>query len=123
MFNPYANLPEGLKIFDSTSLAEAEGLAAGLTRQEVLDYFAVDESVLNSHPLDLDLFDKTYRRGRTIAKRVACDYLFVAMKGRNGAAAALAYLRQVGQEWPQAALDTSSSKQFSFKVVMDGDDD
>ena len=83
---------------DSAGAKEIERLAAGLSREEVLDCYGVSEEELNQ--CDRDIFDRAYRKGRALAKARAVDALFVQMvSGKDGVKGSLSYLRQLGKEW------------------------
>lgn len=117
--NPYIQLPPDIKIFTAIDLQEVELLSAGMSETEVLDYFNLSDEKLISCPQDKTYFQAAFRRGRSRAKHEAVRCLFAQMKDKGGSAAALAYLRQVGELWPAASLETGTGKNFSFKVVMD----
>ena len=118
-FNPYEAQVGGLNIFDVASLLETEELSAGLSEEEVLDYFAVSAAQLEASPADAAIFRAAFKRGRSIAKSRACYSLFRSMNERGGANASLAYLKQVGEVWPQAELEQGLNKNFNFSVVFD----
>jgi hypothetical protein len=118
-FNPYEAQVKGLNIFDAASLTETEELSAGLSEEEVLDYFAVTQAQLDASPADAAIFRAAFRRGRSIAKSNACVLLFRSMSERGGANASLAYLKQFGEMWPTAELEVGMNKNFSFQVVLD----
>ena len=121
-FDPYLNLAADLKIFDPASLRETEALAACMSIDETLDFFGLSKEQLAQSKPDEEIFTSAWKRGRARAKYEAATHLFAHMKGRGGAQVALAYLRQVAAEWPTAAIEAGSNKNFSFKVIMDGDE-
>lgn len=121
-FNPYEAQEKDLYIFDVASLLETEKLAAGLSEEEVLDYFAVNRNELSTYPKDEAMFKAAFKRGRSIAKMKACGSLFTQMNERGGANASIAYLRQFGEMWPTAEVESGLGKNFSFKVVLGEDD-
>lgn len=86
---------------------------------ETLDYFGLSKEQLAQSKPDEEIFTSAWKRGRAKAKYEAAICLFAHMKGRGGAQVALAYLRQVASEWPTAAIEAGSNKNFSFKVIMD----
>jgi hypothetical protein len=122
LFNPYGNLPKELTIFDEASLLEVEKLAASLSEEETLDFFAIPEERLGKSPADAAIFKAAFKRGRSIAKRNASEHLFSQMKTRNGAPAALAYLRQVADLWPISVGDANDKNNFVFSVDLGRDD-
>jgi len=109
---------DGLEFLKPIELMEIEGMAAGLSEQEVLDYYGLDLAELED-TIDLKWFQKAFRKGRSRAKQAAVQKLFTAMSDRNGAQASIAYLRHFGDKWPQADQAGIGEGKFSFNVVMD----
>jgi hypothetical protein len=117
----YDDLPEDMTIFDEGTLYEVETLSGSLDPSEVLDYYGLSISDLDSSPSDATWFKKAHQRGRTKAKLVASDRLFAQMTSRNGQHACLAYLQRFAKNF-EGNLDTNThqnDKQYSFTVVLD----
>lgn len=104
MYNPYSNLPKELKIFDADALEVVETLSAGLSEEEVLDYFAVTQEQLDESPLDQTIFIAAFKRGKSKAKAEATRLLFRSMADKNGTNAAALYLKTFGAQWADSQL-------------------
>lgn len=114
---PYDDAKE-LEFFSLNDLETVELMSAGMSEEEVLDYFALDLDELDKET-DLKWFSRAFKRGRSVAKRKAVQKLFESMGDRNGSQASIAYLRHFGEKWPNDGSDASSSGKFSFNVVLD----
>jgi len=138
----YENCDEdSLVFFDLHMLAEIEELAIGLSEAEVLDYYALtmddlhtaekmkseddsfDVDDITTAKYDLRWFYISFKRGRTKAKKIACDRLFQNMTNRSGGTqAAVIYLKHFADKFPLNVDDSElnmANKNFSFTVVMD----
>ena len=119
-FNPYNILPPNLKVFDTQSLMDVERLACGLSEEEVLDYFGITQEGLALSLPDQEIFQRAFKRGRTIGKIKALENLFTQMGCKGGTPACLTYLKQISPTW--ASIDegaTLGKKNFIFTVNMD----
>ena len=118
----YDDLPDDMTIFDEGTLYEVETLSGSLDSSEVLDYYGLLLSDLDSSPSDLLWFNRASKRGRTKAKLVASDRLFAQMTSRNGTNAALAYLQRFAKNFEGSLTDDNThqnDKQYQFTVVLD----
>ncbi len=96
---------------------EIQHLAMGQSREEILDYYFLDDEILQEHDYDAWFFEVNFRRGRMLAKQNATASLFDSMKGNS--AASLAYLTRFGKEEWQSDSGTSASHAAEIKVVLD----
>lgn len=92
-----------------------ERLAAGLSKEEVLDCWAVTYDELDQN--DQDLFNRSFKKGRALAKAKAVDSLFSQMNSRDGVKGCLSYLTRVGDVWPTVEEEVKKGK-HSFTLVM-----
>jgi len=104
-----------VSIFSNNDPANIERLAAGLSEVEVLDCWGVAKDELSQN--DLDLFARSFRKGRAMAKARAVDSLFSAMNGRDGVKGALSYLVRVGDVWPTVTEEKKGNGTV-FRIEM-----
>lgn len=91
-----------LEVLDDSILAEIQSFASrGLTKEEILLGYSLDWDRL---PIaDQEAFDEHYNYGRIVGVKAMSDSLFLQAKGRNGTAAALAYLLRFGTKFEPLA--------------------
>lgn len=107
-----------LQFFRETYRFEGEikRLAAGLDREEVLNYYGLTDGVLPEY--DQYFFDICFIRGRMDAKHKAVQRLFDQMgEGRNGTHAALAYLNRFANSFKGEAGKNDIPKAIKIEVV------
>jgi len=115
-----------MTVFNTNDHHDIERYASGLSKDEVLDIWCTTYEELGQQ--DQDYFDRSYKKGRALAKALAVESLFKNMQGKNGVAGPLAYLVRVGDEWPNVTPGTTPAGQlkngeggFSFNVTMPND--
>lgn len=104
--------------FKPDMLAEIETLAAGLSENEIFQYYFTTKEQLK--PEDLKYFHIAFTRGRALAKSRAIEKLFASMGDtKTGTAAALSYLKRFADEFA-VDIDDNEGKEgaFSFQVIM-----
>jgi hypothetical protein len=107
-------------IFSDVDLTRIEGLAAGLSRTEILDIYYIG-SIDELNHIDSVNFEKSYRKGRALAKATAVNALFSQMNSRDGIKGSLSYLIRFGEEWPNIEEESSKNGQHVFKFTINKD--
>ena len=111
-------IQEAVKGFEN--LAEEECIeitlsAKSLSLEECYDSLLIDP--LSLEPAEIKFAEQLHRYGRAIGVKDATENLFYHMKTKNGADAALEYLRQLGGEFSVEVNPTAGGKGgFSFNV-------
>jgi hypothetical protein len=113
---------ENMEFFDAITLDEVQHLAAGLEHEEVLAYYGLTVSEVQTSDQDWFYFCKAYNKGRTDAKRKAVDSLFQSMRSDKGKEASIAYLKHFGSsQWRESKETDGSDKNFKFTVTLPPD--
>ena len=95
---------------------EIKRLAAGLDREEVLNYYGLTEGLLDDY--DQYFFDICFIRGRMEAKHDAVKSLFKQMNdGRGGVQASLTYLGRFANSFQGETGEGSAPKAIRIEVV------
>lgn len=92
-------------------LMQIKDMAAGMTREEVLATFSIDEK--NFSKDEEVYFTEFYNYGRGMAVATVVNNLVESSKGRHGQAAAMAFLRRFAKEF-EGVPEGDSSGSFSF---------
>lgn len=88
-----------LAVLDDSVLAEVQSFASrGLTKEEILLGYSLCWDDLPD--ADRKAFEEHFNYGRVVGVKAMSDSLFLQAKGRNGTAAALAYLLRFGANFP-----------------------
>lgn len=96
-----------LLVFDDSILSEIQSFASrGLTKEEILLGYSIAWEELP--PADQKAFDEYFNYGRIVGVKAMSDSLFLQAKGRNGTAAALAYLLRFGTKFEPIAEGTQA---------------
>lgn len=112
------DLPE-MESLNLTDLNQMAQMAAGLSQDEVLETFSIHRDSLTKD--ELIYFNEFYNYGRGMAKHQAVQSLLAATKGRNGAQAALQYLKRFAKEF-EGDIEGDSSGSFSFQFGQSAPD-
>ena len=97
--------------FKYTDLVLVSEMAAGMTKEEILETFFMKEDDLSKD--EKIAFAEFYAWGRGMAVHQQVQRLLEQSKGRNGTAATMAFLRRFSKEF-EAELDGDGSGSFSF---------
>jgi hypothetical protein len=88
-----------LAVLNDAILDEIQSFASrGLTKEEILMGYTLNWDDLSF--ADKKAFDERFNYGRIVGVKAMSDSLFLQAKGRNGTAAALAYLLRFGANFP-----------------------
>ena len=113
---------KNLTFFDQSDLSEIESFSKGMSKEEVLEYYALTiEDLKDSNKEDYKYFTIAFNRGRSIGKHAAVDALFTQMRQKGGHQPAISYLRRFAQDWPvdDDQIDNESGDgKFTFNVTM-----
>lgn len=96
---------------DYVTLMQIKSMAAGMTREEVLETFSIDEEKFSKD--EKIYFTEFYNYGRGMAVATVVNNLIESSKGRHGQAAAMAFLRRFAKEF-EGVPEGDSSGSFSF---------
>lgn len=95
---------------------EIKSLAAGLDREEVLNYYGLTDGILKGY--DAYFFDICFLRGRMKAKHDAVKHLFTQMRdGKSGTQAALSYLGRFANSFRGEANANSMPKAIKIELI------
>lgn len=111
-------IPKVVVNFDQDRLDTIVYLAKGLSKQEILDYFGIVDTL---NRVELAYFNFAYKKGVSAGKREAMEKLFVGMGDRNGAAHALKYLQTHAERFPDdnsASINPNDDGKFNFTVNL-----
>ena len=103
-------VPE-MDILDHELLMLIKDMAAGMTKEEVLETFSIKLEDLSEE--EQVFFDEFYNYGRGMAVHRVVTNLVESTKGRQGQAAAMSFLRRFAKEF-EGELEGDSSGSFSF---------
>lgn len=114
----YLELKDHLETLSPSDLQNIEDKAKILSFPDCLVWLGMEESDLK--PIELAFAKKAHSRGALDAIHVAAKHLFSNMNTRNGAVAALEYLKATSGTFQVDATPISPSKGggFSFNVTM-----
>jgi hypothetical protein len=88
----------GLTVLNDAILGEVQHFASrGLTREEILEGYSIEWDMLST--ADQKAFKEYYNYGKVVGLKSMSDALFQQAKGKNGTAAALAYLLRFGAKF------------------------
>ena len=104
-------VPE-MDILDMELLTYVKDMAAGMTKEEVLQTFSIDKNDFSEE--EEVFFDEFYNYGRGMAVHKVITNLVESTKGRQGQAAAMSFLRRFAKEF-EGELEGDSSGSFSFR--------
>lgn len=113
------DIPE-MEHLDANVLMDVEAMAAGMSQEEVLDFFDLELSDLD--PTETVYFIKHYKRGKGAAKRQMVEALMAAARGKNGGQYAALFLAKQAEEWPSGKDDLKVGSGFSFTVYANKDE-
>lgn len=105
---------------DANMLMDVEAMAAGMSQEEVLEYFDLELDDLDE--TESIYFVKHYKRGKGAAKRQMVDALMRAASGKNGGQFAALFLSKQAEEWPSGKDDIKAGNGFSFTVYANKDE-
>lgn len=111
-------LPKVVVNFDKDRLDTVVYLAKGLSKQEVLDYFGIIDTL---NRVELAYFNVAYKRGVSAGKRESMEKLFIGMSDRGGAQHALKYLQVHADRFPDdnsSSVNPNDSGKFNFTVNL-----
>jgi hypothetical protein len=100
-----------MDILDYTTLMTIKEMAAGMSKEEILATLSIREKDLSD--TELTYFAEFYAYGRGMTVKTVIDNLVESTKGRQGQAAAMAYLRRFAKEF-EGEVEGDSSGSFSF---------
>lgn len=104
-------VPE-MDILDLEILTMVKDMAAGMTKEEILQTFSIDKDELSEE--EEVFFSEFYNYGKGMAVHKVVTNLVESTKGRQGQAAAMSYLRRFAKEF-EGELEGDSSGTFSFR--------
>ena len=113
-------IPHVVVNFDKTRLDTIVFLAKALSKQEILDYFGIVDTL---NRVELVYFNFAFNKGKSQGKREAMEKLFISMSDRNGGMQALKYLQTHAERFPDddnSGPGTSASDKFKFTVDLSG---
>lgn len=104
--------------FEEGDMLVVEEMAAGMSEQEIFDYFSIDSEA------DLDetekiYFKKHYKKGKSIGKRKMVNAMMKAANMKGGGAVAASFLAKQGEEWKSDGSGAGSGT-FSFTADLGG---
>lgn len=97
--------------FDLIDLMAVNEMAAGMTKDEVLETFNYKWEELDTD--EQIYFTEFFNYGRGMAKRRVVNNLIESTKGKGGTPAAMAYLRRFAKEF-EGEVEGESAGSFSF---------
>lgn len=100
-----------MNILDIDSLLLIHEMAGGMSKDEILTTFSIEEDDLSVD--EKVYFEEFYAHGKGMAIRNVVNNLVESTKGKAGIPAALAYLRRFAKEF-EGEADTSANGSFSF---------
>ena len=108
-------VPE-MDLFDLPILMDVVDMAAGMSKEEILKTFSIDSQDMTK---DEEIyFNEFYNYGRGMAVRKVVNNLIESSKGRQGQAAAMAFLRRFAKEFEgEVEGDNSGTFSFSFGKI------
>lgn len=112
-------IQEAVKDFDKLSeddCIEITLVAKSLSLEECFDMLLIDQTALSQ--AESVFAERLHRYGRSIGVKDAAENLFYHMKTKNGADAALEYLRKMGGEFSVAVGSTHGKSGFTFTIDM-----
>lgn len=86
-------------------------MAATMNKKEILDAFSIDEAEFTLD--ERTYFDEFYAYGKGMAIHTVGQNLIAATRGRNGAQAAMQYLKRFAKEF-ESDVEGDSTGSFSF---------
>lgn len=105
-------VPE-MDTFDHELLLTVKDMAAGMTKEEILETFSIDKEKDLSDE-EIVFFDSFYQYGKGMAMHKVITNLVESTKGRSGQAAAMSYLRRFAKNF-EGEVEGDSTGSFSFK--------
>jgi hypothetical protein len=103
-------VPE-MDIFDYTSLCTVKDMAAGMTKEEILETFNIKEDDLSK--TEQIYFDEFYAFGKGMAVNTVIQNFIESTRGRQGQAAAMSFLKRFAKNF-EGEIEGDSSGSFSF---------
>ena len=114
------NKIDDLEYIDSEDLLQIELNAKILELDECYDILFIDSAELSER--EVDICKAVHTRGRKMGLTQAAGHLFGQMKQRNGAGAALDYLKQYSGTFSIESAPSSAGSGFNFNVIMPSED-
>ena len=108
-------VPE-MDILDYTSLMMVYEMAAGMTKDEILETFSITKDDLSED--ETIFFREFYNYGKGVAISKVVTNLVESTKGKGGNVAAMQYLRRFAKEF-EGDVEGDSSGSFSFNFGPD----
>lgn len=105
------DVPE-MDTLDYTTLMQVKDMAAGMTKEEILDTFSISKDNLDED--ETIYFDEFYAFGKGMAVSKVVNNLIDSTRGKQGSAAAMAFLRRFAKEF-ENEVEGDSSGSFSFQ--------
>ena len=103
-------VPE-MDLLDYGVLMDVVDMAKGMNKEEILAGFSITMDDLSKD--EEIFFNEFYNYGKAMGIRVVVNNLVESTKGRQGQAAAMAYLRRFAKEF-EGEVEGDSSGSFSF---------
>ena len=105
------DVPE-MDILDYVTLMMVKDMGAAMSKDEILDTFSIDWDDLSK--TEQIYFEEFMAFGKGMAVNTVVQNLIDSTKGRQGQAAAMAFLRRFGKEF-ESEIEGDSSGSFSFQ--------
>lgn len=115
----YNDLKEHLKVLSVDDLQNIQTRAKILSFEECLTWLGYKADEVPE--LELDWAERAHARGALEAVHDAAKHLFSNMKTRNGAQAALEYLKAKSADFQMEIVPSAGGKGFSFSANMHPD--
>lgn len=105
-----------LAFFSDATLTEVQEWArAGITKEEIMEGYSILWEDLPKE--DQDAFMEHYKYGRIQGIKQMSDALFLQARGKQGTAAALAFLARFAKEW-QKEVSENGDTNFNFSMKL-----
>ena len=101
-----------MEVLDLTILHEVADMAAGMSKEEILQTFSIVFDDLSKD--EQVYFNEFFNYGRGMAVRKVVNNLIDSSKGRQGQAAAMSFLRRFAKEF-EGELEGDASGEFHFQ--------
>jgi len=105
------DVPE-MDTLDFTTLMQVKDMAAGMSKDEILTTFSIVKDDLDKD--EIIYFDEFYNFGRGMAVSKVVNNLIDSTRGKQGSAAAMAFLRRFASEF-EKEVEGDSSGEFNFQ--------
>lgn len=105
------NVPD-MDNLDYTTLMRIMDMAPGMSKEEILNTFSITMDDLDKE--EVIYFNEFYNYGKGMGVAKVVNNLIDSTKGKQGSAAALAYLRRFGKEF-EKEVEGDSNANFSFQ--------